>query len=183
MSSVKEKKEKNIDFLFESKKIGDEIIDRAIKEDAGWYWKVHDHTGEAKIELNLYNGNSGVIFFLIELFKITNDDKYLKAIIASLNWILKYKYAERERNLAYYCGIGGVIYVMMEGSKITNNIEYKEYALQLAKSCGPNTNSDILYGTAGSILTLLYLHNETNDNRILEEINNRLVSVGIVEGL
>ena len=165
-------------FIEEAKKIGDIIIHTAIKEERGWYWNIHDHYQKIENPKIIYNGSSGIILYLIELYKMTKDERYYNAIVQGTNWLMEYNINEGERNLAFYCGTGGIIYTLIEVYKITGNQLYKHYALRLTRECNhPNHNSDILYGTASSILTLLHLHNETNEEWLLEIITQKVISL------
>ena len=161
--------------LLEAKKIGETIIHSALKTENGWYWNVSDFKGNIEVNASFYNGNSGIIYYLLELYKATNDEKYYDAALCGAAWIMTYKYNEGEKNLAIYCGIGGIIYVFTELYKINKNATYINFALQLAFECKQSESiSDILYGTSGSILTLLHLHNETDDVRVLQILNEKI---------
>lgn len=165
-------------FLEEAIKIGDKIVDTAVKNEMGWYWTVTDHDGMVKSPVILYNGSSGIILYLIELYKATNKPEYYEAIVQASEWLKNYYYGPAEKNLAFYCGGGGIIYTLMEVYKLTGNQLYKHHALQFASDFGTgNHNSDILYGSAATILTLLHLHNETNEQWILDLLNQKISSL------
>ncbi len=175
MKLSNEKTETTPDFLAEAIKIGDVIINACQNDNNGSYWLFQDHTGRIDVGINFYSGNSGTIFFLIELYKKTKDKKYLDTIISSINWLLNNFHAQNQNNLAFYCGSGGVIYILLEAFKITGNELYKTSALNIGRNYNSvSLNSDILYGSSGAILTLLHLHNETNEDWIIDEISRKV---------
>ncbi len=164
--------EDNSIFLTEAINIGNAIVDASVHENNSCFWNVYTH--EDKIDPNnisFYGGYSGVITYLIELYKITGQEKYLDTVLLGAEWLIRYSYSWKDKNLAFYCGCGGVIYVFTEIYKLTGVEKYKLHALSLAKNGNPpNSTCDILYGSAGSILTLLHLHNETGEDWLLDTI-------------
>lgn len=165
---------KKNDFLFEAIKIGNEVLEKAIRDEHGIYWKVKDHKEVESTGISFYNGNSGIVFFLLELYKKTKKEEFLEAINSALSWMISTDFRDTEQNLAFYCGAGGVAYTMVEAYKITGNIAYKNHALKVVREHTLKKNSDILYGNAGALLTLLHLHNEIQEEWIINEIKDRV---------
>ena len=159
-------------YLSEAVNIGEEIINSAIKEGQEWHWNTKNHEGVWKHRSDFYAGSAGIIYFLIELYEITNEKKYRDGVVFGCNKLIKDKNEKKDLNI--YCGLGGIIYVLLRAYKISSNESYKTYALQVTKDCmhskSLNNRADLLTGVAGSILTLLHLHNDTKENWLLKEI-------------
>ncbi|MCB9064107.1 MAG: hypothetical protein H6551_03075 [Chitinophagales bacterium] len=164
-------------FIDEASKIADKIIDSSIKCKSGIYWETKKYDETIEINTNLYSGNSGILYFLIELYKIKKSKKLLDSILNSAQWLIADN-DYRDNNLAIYCGAGGVAFVLIELFKITDDNRYKNAALEIARmSKIDHRKSDILYGSSGAILTLLHLYNETNEAFLLELIIQNIDSL------
>ena len=162
-------------FTLEAINIADQIIDEAIKDDDGWHWETHDHLGNFINQDNLYNGNSGIIFFLIEIYKITESSRYFSGVVNGCNWLINYNYeSQGEIDINLYCGLGGIIHVLISANELYGNDTCVNHALKIVSHYQTKRNSyyksDILTGTAGSLLTLLHLHNKTKSEWLLDEI-------------
>jgi len=158
--------------MLESIKIGDEIINSAIKEEEGWRWATYDIHNKPSDQFSIYNGNAGIIIFLIELFKVTADEKYFIAIYNGCEWLKKsnstYDYAKN--NLSFFTGLGSIVYVFIEMYKLTNHRTYLALSIDITKNSISNQSinkskniNDLLLGNAGILLTLLHLHNELDN--------------------
>lgn len=153
--------------------IGNSIIDSAQKTQQGWYWNIKDSNGQIESNNSIYNGSSGIMLFLIDLYKHTREPIYLDAAINASNWIINNWESNTDYNISFYCGIGGAIVALIELKKITSDDKYLQFAITIARRCTQsmsNNGSDLLYGHAGKILTLLHLHNEANEDWILDDI-------------
>lgn len=162
--------------LQEAVEIGNNIVEQAHYDNAdGIYWLYRSHEEKIDKQISIYSGNAGTILFLIELYKKTKDKKYLECIEKALQWLIQFDYREAEKNLGFYCGIGGVVFVLIEAYNLTNDSKYIRAASNFARTYNlPHSNSDILYGSASSIITLLHLHNVIQEDWITDAIFGKI---------
>lgn len=124
----------------------------------------------------IYDGISGFVLFLLELFKQTEDEKYLTAAVEGMRWIERYCQNKSTDNYAFITGRMGVPYTMMRMFNVTKESDYLEKALKIARPCLNFLNSaqavsDYVSGTSGIVLVLLHLHALTGEKWILETID------------
>jgi len=153
--------------------IGDYVVSSAFQLEESCYWEVFNNKGIKEVNINLYNGNAGIIHFLIELYKTTKNKLLLPTIIRGCNYLVEYKYNEKEKNINYYSGLGGIIIVLLEAYKITGIEEYKKRSLNIGFDCKElyqNKSFDLLSGNAGCILTLLKMLEQSKEDWIIESI-------------
>ena len=159
--------------LSESINIGNKLLDSVVKGDAGWYWYTFDSEGNQAINYNFYNGNSGIVYFLNELYKKKANPSIKEAIDEGCKWLINICSKETSINLALYCGFGGVVFTLLQVGKHFNKQEYIEAAISIAKKGKGyyyDNKCDILHGSAGAIITLLHLYNETKLDWVKQEI-------------
>lgn len=137
------------------------------------------------LEIDLYNGNSGIIITLIELYKISNEEKYKIAIVESVNYVLEFLETcnVEEVDLGAFSGLYGSFYslfIAWKSNILPNNDrliktlikkleESEKYIKQL-------NNLDIIGGLAGILGVLLTLKdNLTNENPYIDQCLNKII--------
>jgi lantibiotic modifying enzyme len=152
----------------------------------------------------LYTHSPGVLPFAVELFHSTRDERYLTAARAGADHL-----GSRLDDVAdagLYVGLGGLAFVFEEIYRASDDIAYRQLAervldrlIREARPLGegvawpssggesePVESNDIVGGTAGIGLTLLYLHEATGHEGAMETATRagyRLLERGIaVEG-
>ena len=179
-------------------------IARSAKRDPrGLTWPA-DPTDAASVQLNLYSGSPGVVLFYLELFAATGETPYLESARAGADYLMgtlpNSTPALGDEGAGLYTGVAGIAYTVAMVHRATHDAKYAtgvEQALQLlATSVKPvgagvawNTSTDIISGSGGIILTLLWLKRHgygaampsTFWNEIVTAAGLRLIELGVAE--
>jgi len=164
-----------------------------IKTDQGLAWP--SDPGDAKtVNTTLYSGVPGVVLFLLEIYRHTGDKAYLEDARAGADYLLASLPKEKQTGL--YTGIAGIGFTLEETFKIAGEAKYRRGALRCAEllreraiKAGSgiqwNDSTDIISGSAGTGLFLLYAAREIGDaasrnTAILA--GQRLIELGRQEG-
>lgn len=115
------------------------------------------------ISSDLYDGKSGIAFFLAQLWKITGKKRYLDYSLATFRSAENSVRNEMKAGIlrkGLFDGVSGLAYVSAHISKITGDISYAESARDLMKrsaeiSADMKNYNDIISGNAGIIAALL----------------------------
>lgn len=166
--------------LGEAVSIGDQLLAIAERQPQGMSWSTmsidsHLNISWKKSE-DIYSGVSGIIIFLLELARQTNDSKYLNAAIEGMRWTENYCETYPADNFNFFAGRAGVCYSLIKMFEATADRECLRKALSIARPCVddlrlPPASNDLLTGTAGTLLGLLHLHAATDEPWVLEAIN------------
>ncbi|MHC4079497.1 MAG: lanthionine synthetase LanC family protein [Planctomycetota bacterium] len=147
------------------------------------------------ITTNLYSGVAGVVLFLLEAHAATGEEHHLQLARAGANYLLAQVPQElRARGDAgLYTGVAGVGFVLHEVFRATNEEAYLDGARACVQTLRANARragdgvywndaNEIVYGTAGIGLFLLYAAREMADPRALglaEACGRRLLKVAL----
>jgi len=147
--------------------------------------------GELKtVSPNLYQGVSGIVLFFLEAYQSTQDESFLKDARRGVDYLLKSIDGETQSGL--YDGIAGMGFALQETFKATRHAAYGDGAtrcVQLlkkrAKETGQgvewNSVTDVISGTAGIGLFLLYAAREQHDDAARDlavAAGKRLIELG-----
>lgn len=167
------------DLLKNAIEIGQEIIDKAIVDKNGIHWKtVKSVTKLDQLEKDanesIATGVSGIILFYIDLYKTTGSEIYLDYINNSANWLINYC-ETKPASHGFYSGSMGAAFVLIKISEITKKKYYRQNAiligLKFKKISPASVKTFNLYdGLAGTILGLIYLHDELKEDWILDSV-------------
>ena len=160
-----------------------------IKTEKGITWP-SDPSDPNSVNVSLYAGTPGVILFYLELHGATGDPSALETAKAGANDLLNRLEAEGDASL--YGGVAGIGYVLEEVFKATGDKAYRLGFLRalekirsaaVSKGAGVewNTVTDIIGGSAGIGLFLLYADEELDDPYWLElaaKSGRRLLELG-----
>jgi lantibiotic modifying enzyme len=138
----------------------------------------------------LYSGNSGIVIFLLEAYHSCGEKKYLEQASAGADFLLAS--LDAEKGAGFYTGISGIGFALQETYKATGDVQYLEgfkkclrfladAAVEEGKGVQWSTTTDIIGGSAGTGLFLLYAFQETGDAFLLElasRAGTRLIEVG-----
>lgn len=134
---------------------------------------------------SLDSGTSGIVLFLLELYKKTEKQQYLDAVNNAVSGLLDYCRNNATNNYSLYTGRGGVVYTLMQVYKTTGDYSLVQECLEMIKPCNQEFLqskyiSDYLYdGRAGTLLLLLHLYLISKDESLLSYIDaftNKIVS-------
>lgn len=171
-------------------KAGTWLQAKAIETPNGFAWAA-DPTDSTTVLTHLYSGSSGVVLFFLEAYLATNDPAYLDYARAGADYLhntLPDSLGPSGSGL--YTGVAGLGYVLYETYKATNDRRYTEAASQtisLLKQKAETTEhgvmwnpvTDIVSGSAGTGLYLLYAAREMHDAGALElakQVGDHLIS-------
>jgi hypothetical protein len=165
--------------LNEAIRIGDELLSLAEYDENSISWKSMSMDNEQNIvwhkSESIYGGVSGIVLFLLELYRQTKNEKYLNSAIEGIRWVENYCKDNYSDYYAFFTGRMGVSYTFIKMFEVTGDSNYLEKALNIAKQCSNFLNSsytvdDLINGTSGILLGLLHLHSATGEKWILETI-------------
>jgi len=132
----------------------------------------------ASVRYDLYNGMPGVILFHLELFHATGDKSWLADARLGANELISQLPAiNASKNAGLYTGLGGAVFVLEETHRATGDGRYREGAKSAlamvhglatkttsgASWSGPSTTNDIISGSAGIGLLLLWADHMIGD--------------------
>jgi len=170
------------------------IRSSAIRIDSGMVWP-SDPRDAKTVNTSLYSGTPGVILFFLEAYRSTDDQSYLKDARAGADHLLTALAGVSEAGL--YTGVSGIGFTLAETFKATGDAKYRDGALRCAqlireravKADGGiewNDSTDIISGSAGAGLFLLYAARELKDSAAREtavQAGRRLIALGRPEAV
>ena len=151
------------------------------------------------VEYDLYNGMPGVVLFQLELFHATGDRAWLDDARLGANEIVaQLPSVSAGGSTGLYEGLGGLAFVLEETHRATGDGVYRDAArraIQMIHDHAEKTGSgvawtngsatnDIISGSAGIGLTLLWAHRTFGDHASRElavAAGRRLLDVGMPE--
>ncbi|MBU3107031.1 type 2 lanthipeptide synthetase LanM family protein [Clostridium gasigenes] len=170
---------KSHDFIENAKEIGEFLIDNAIwdKERTTCTWLTQLIQGE-KLKLGVHNymlyEGGGIIIFLYQLAKETQEERYLELANGSLKAIeVALKNEKPIANLSAFNGIGSLIYIYYSAYRINNDlsyyVRYNKYVELLYKyEFDGDLDIDYVGGIAGLIVLLINIYNIEKTEQILD---------------
>jgi lantibiotic modifying enzyme len=174
-----------------------------VRTQGGITWPADPNDTES-VGTTLYTHSPGVVTFLLELFHSTGDEEFLGDACAGADHLAAGLGAEGPVSTGLYTGLGGIGFVLEETFRASGRPEYRDHAERCfslirrnAKSVGSGMAwpvdmgngetrevTDIVSGTAGAGLTLLYADRVMGDDRGVElamQAGGRLVELGIAK--
>ncbi|HMA53910.1 MAG TPA: lanthionine synthetase LanC family protein [Acidobacteriota bacterium] len=142
------------------------------------------------VGLDLYSGVPGVVLFLVQAFYATGDRSYLKEACSGADLLMAK--AASVAGAGLYEGLSGIALALEETYKASKDERYRRGSLDLleriassAKAAGGgvewSATTDIISGSAGTGLFLIYAFHETGDRTWLDlaaRAGTRLVELG-----
>lgn len=163
--------------LREAVRIGDDLLSQAKQDENGKYWMAMGQDVRGQITWNstadLYLGASGIALFFMDLFRMTQSERYLQAAREGMRWAIVNSKAHGAESYGFFAGRMGVCFGLKNLFKLTEELRWIDEAVSIAKECGPflrsvRTRNELLNGRAGTLLGLLHLYAVTQDSGILE---------------
>lgn len=165
------------------------IRSTAVQTDHGMAWPA-DPADIKTVNNGLYSGVAGTVLFFLEAYRSTQDKSFLDDARAGADYLLRS--IEKEKQAGLYDGLSGIGFALQETNKITGDDRYRDGAKRclelLAKSARRtgkgvewNDCTDIIHGSAGIGLFLLYAAREFNDNPardLAAQAGERLIELG-----
>ncbi len=178
-------------WLKTAENIGDYIIENAIEgrndfgnKDASWVSVTlqgfeEDVWVPSVLGNEFYNGNEGISFLFLYLWKITGKLHYLemakKAAEPSISFLKKGE-GLTKMPIGAFVGLGGSIYALYTLAKETNDYQLSMLIKNIVIKCGQiaryDKYNDFIAGTAGCLAVLLKIGKESKDVSEKTEVNN-----------
>lgn len=157
-------------YLTAARKTATWIESTTIRTDRGTTWPSNPLDPKSTSR-TLYSGSPGVILFLLEMHRATNEKIYLDRARAGADLLLSSVDVETESGL--YEGLSGIGFTLQEVFKATGDARYRVGTMRVAellrtraKTAGRgaewNDTTDVIAGSAGTGLFLLYAAHELN---------------------
>jgi rhamnogalacturonyl hydrolase YesR len=165
------------------------IRSAAIKMEKGTAWPAVP--GDAQtIHTGLYEGVSGIVLYFLEAYYATKDEAALKEARAGADYLLAA--LEDEKATGLYVGLAGIGFTLQETFKATGAEPHRagakrcvqllrQRAQKVGKGVQWNQVTDIISGSAGTGLFLLYAARELQDNaarNLALAAGHRLIELG-----
>ena len=142
------------------------------------------------VGLDLYSGVPGVVLFFVQAFYATRNPSYLEEARAGADFLLSK--ATSVGGMGLYEGLPGVAFALEETSKASMDEKYRRGFLEClgriaaaAKASGAGVEwsptTDIISGSAGTGLFLIYAFHETHDRAWVDlaaRAGTRLIELG-----
>jgi len=177
-------------FLAAAEKAARWIISSGQKTAEGLTWPVAPLVSPPEVNTTLYSGMPGVVLFLAELSRATGNKEYLNLVRSGADYLAAQVAGEKAFGL--YEGLSGLGFALNEAFKVTRDLKHREALSRVlvklsesAKKQGPgvawNSTTDIISGSAGTGLFLLYAARETKNTAFIGlpvQAGSRLVELG-----
>jgi lantibiotic modifying enzyme len=173
----------------------------AVKTEQGIAYPA-DPTDGKSIVTNLYSGMPGIALFFLEAYHATREAAYLKDARSAADYLIAHLDDEKEPGL--YVGIAGIGFALLETYKATGDEKYKQATLRvirrlkesarsidimpqnrrLIRGADWNDTTDIIAGSAGTGLFLLYAAKELKDSalrNLAARAGTQLIALGKAE--
>jgi lantibiotic modifying enzyme len=165
----------------------------AVQTEAGTTWPAVPEDNES-INNTLYSGTPGVVLFFLEAFYSTGDKSFLAEAKAGADFLLAA--LAKEKGAGLYVGVSGIGFALQEAFKATQEEKYSQGVKRCLQYLRDNSHkkgngiewsrtTDIISGTAGTGLFLLYAARELSDPSLLDlaaQAGYRLIELGQAEG-
>jgi len=159
-----------------------------IRDSQGLVWPA-DPRDEKSVGNTLYSGNPGVVLFLLELTKTAGDNAAAAEALFGSDMLLRAIATEKDTGL--YTGLAGIGFALGEAGRITKMPEWnqgvrqvvkrlQELAVRKGRGVQWSDTTDIISGSAGTGLFLLYAARELQDAAARElavQAGNRLLEL------
>jgi len=176
-------------YLAAAEKAAAWIESSTIRTPDGQTWPA-DPKDPKSVNNSLYAGTPGIVLFLLEAYSSTGKQAYLQDARGGADTLLAALL--QEQGMGLYEGLSGVLFALEETFKATGDHKYKKGFLDglekirggaLQKGAGVEWGSvtDIISGSAGTGLFLIYAYHETKDRAWLAlaaRAGQRLIELG-----
>jgi Lanthionine synthetase C-like protein len=129
---------------------------------------------EFRESYDLFNGNCGIILFLLKLYQFDGNVDHLRIVNKAMYRILNADEVLNPKFFALYTGLGGVVYTCLRIFEVTNDGFYKDKALTLTlnneKRLTDLLKTDLLSGYTGNLLMLSLLYHHTSHPKVFNMV-------------
>lgn len=167
-------------YLSSITEIADKLIRVSKTAPEGIFWTTHylQHGEETPSEMlnnSLYNGNTGIALFFLELFGVTHNERYKEISEQAIAWEIHYykTKAKSAESFAFLTGNMSLVYLLLRAGKVFLEERYVDQAEDIAKEASSFVHyhiTDFINGVAGTLWCLLRLYTERKSDWLLAEI-------------
>lgn len=161
-----------------ARRAGQWIATSAIADELGMRWPA-DPRDPKTVSLDLYNGTPGIVPFWLELHHATHEPEALQFAAAGADYLLSTLPEDTTTDAGLYTGLAGVAWVLQLTYRATGREKYRtgaQKALSIVQASakvgehgvGWADSTDIISGSAGTGLFLLWAKDQMGDERSLE---------------
>lgn len=184
MLSEKEKRKLNRQL----QQIKTDILSQAKSKEGTLYWETpvyqKKHSETTTLSPDIFNGNSGIALFFLELYKYEGRKENLETAKKIMGFVLDTKELA-PKYFSFYTGFTGVIYTLLKIHETTGENNYLTPALHLALDHAQDiieqpVKADLLSGYAGNLFVMSFLFHYSGNNAVLDIIR-KLVNRFITE--
>lgn len=176
-------------FLDAAEKAATWVRSSAILTPEGLTWPA-DPKDPKSVNASLYAGTPGIVLFLLDAYYATGDKGYLDDAAGGADTLLSD--VPGEQGMGLYEGLSGVLFALEETFKATGSRKYmqgflaglgriREGAVRAGAGVEWSSVTDIISGSAGTGLFLIYAFHETKDRTWLDLASRagaRLIELG-----
>ena len=161
--------------LAEAVRIGDNLIARAVSEESGLSWRFYkagEQQSEPEERFHLYSGNSGVVLFLINLYMVSGEQRFLTAAQQGLNHLDSKIEVIAAGDLAFLTGKYSYAYLLKRFYEVTGDLLYLNRAVAFIVADFPDEKvlsqrpKEFLNGVAGILLVVAQVYQRSRDERL-----------------
>lgn len=172
-----------IDFLKEARQIGDDLLTRASVEVNAMHWDTMQATANGDVEWvqtqSLYGGVAGISLFLLTLFEVTGEERFLDASVKGMCWVERRVGRIKRGAEGFFSGDLGISYVFLRLFESTKEVCFLDSAISIADRFVAEDQpdwpwDDVMRGSAGTILGLLHLLAVTGEGRFASAIRRKV---------
>jgi len=150
--------------------IGDALCAAAEERDGGLCWGARNEFSERLQYLpDLYSGAAGIGLFLAELARASGNDRYAEVARGAARWLVGPTWGSGRAQHGLHGGEPGVSYFFLRLAALLDEPGYVTAAeLRIRRLQGAAFSTiDLIYGTAGTIVSLIRLHKVTGNSSYL----------------
>jgi len=152
--------------------VGEALLASAEERAGGLAWKRRFEWSErTEHSPDIYGGAAGVALFLADLGVRTGDERFVDGARGAARWLAGPAWGRGRAQHGFHHGEAGVAWTFLRLAEQLDMPGYVTAAdLRMRRLRGaPALTNDLIYGTAGTVLALLALHDATGDDSHLAE--------------
>ena len=163
--------EQGSDFLRQAQHVGDALLKKEnISKERGYYWKVRTSVARSALPTNINTGASGTNLFLIDLYSLTKDERYIRKAEEVAEWIGNSMSKRAKLVPGLYFGDSGYICVLLKLWKATGNADFLTKAIDFSRNFETISSfPDLTHGAAGQGLLFLALSELSGEKKFLNK--------------
>ena len=161
-SHLNPRQQKNLDTWLQQ--LNENLLQECIHEGKFTYWKTLERSkanhreSQYKANTTIYNGNAGIILYLLSVYCYNKEEAYLNLAKTSTAWLMRQVSQDKNTHTALYTGRSGLLYILCCMYELTKETNYRNQAVsfldQNRKYFKNHYSDDLLSGNAGNLLVL-----------------------------